>query len=236
MDYWYSILYWRLRGVAKGSKGLSRVLENVRLDISIRKESLLRFMISHVPSGSVIFDIGANVGTYSLALAKFVEDSLVYSFEPNAQPYLKLTENIDLMNLRPRVAPMNIALSSQEGRRTLHISSAGGMSSFYREQAGSKGNEVIGAQIVDCCSVDGLIRNEICRLPDVIKIDVEGHEYDVLKGAENTIRSNAPQMFIELHDFREGPDIEKYLSRDLNYACARIGDSAIWCYNPDKPL
>lgn len=229
-DYWYSILYWKLKAATRKNIALSRLLENMRLECAIRGDPLLKLIKSQVGDHrGVIYDVGAHVGNYSVVLGRHVDDCLIYSFEPNLQSYLKLTENIKLMKLEDKIIPKNIALGSCRAKVRLYISSASGRTSLDRQHAESDGNEVVGASIVDCYTIDDLVSNGVCKPPDVVKIDVEGHEYEVIKGAENTIASKRPWIFFEPHESGEEQRIKAFLATNFDYTCKSLGCS-IWCY------
>jgi len=102
----------------------SRLYLKVKLMRRARADDLLRFMSSNLASGSVIYDVGAYVGMYSIVLANKVANSLVYAFEPNQDVFIRLVRNIRLMGLQDKIIPMNIALDEFCGKRTFYVSSA----------------------------------------------------------------------------------------------------------------
>jgi FkbM family methyltransferase len=228
-DYWYSVLYWKLRAVAERSATVSRLLEKVRLKYALHKDPLLSLMKLQVAPGSVIYDVGAHIGTYSIVLAKEIEQCQVYSFEPNPQSYARLVKNISLMRVKVNAIPKNIALGSNVSQPIFYISSSSGLSSFYEHHAKAGGNEVVTTLPVDCYTVDYLVSNGVCKPPDVLKIDVEGHEFEVIKGCENTIASKSPQIFFEPHEVVQWEKIVNFLVKNFNYTCKSLG-YPIWCY------
>jgi FkbM family methyltransferase len=204
-------------------------MERLRLKWWARKDLLLSFMSLHVAPNSIIYDVGAHIGSYSLVLGRKIQNSVIYSFEPNPETYARLAKNLTLMKAGGNIIPKNIALGSDIGRCKLYISSSSGMSSLHEEHAKADGLVVTSTVSVDCYTIDYLVDEGFIKAPDVIKIDVEGHEYEVIKGAQNTIASNSPQIFLEPHEVGEPHKVEDFLARKFGYTCKSLG-YPIWCY------
>ena len=141
----------------------------------------------------VLFDIGAHDGSYSSLLAASVPNSLIYSFEPNPHAAEKL--RISLTGDRYRIFEQGF--SDKAERRELYIfpgELASPYSTVYRDifdQIHQTGHESI------LCNFDTLDHFcEVNRVPriDFLKIDVEGHELSVLRGAEKMIAARSIHM------------------------------------------
>ena len=135
-----------------------------------------------------IFDVGANLGEYSLlSNSIFGEDSIIYSFEPSKSTIGFLKENIKIFK---NIKPINIGLGSQNIESELYTYGKGSKTaSIFLPNSGnfnksSKYTEVISIRTLD----DFCKQNKICEI-DLLKIDVEGYEYSVLMGAETMINS-----------------------------------------------
>jgi FkbM family methyltransferase len=137
----------------------------------------------------IAIDIGANQGIYTYFMAKFAKK--VISFEPN----------IRLQPALNRIAPKNVAvqmvaLSDASGRTLMKIDPTNDGVSTIEQKNHFRGTKA-GADIVEMeVTTDTL---DSFKLSDVsfIKIDVEGHEEAVLRGAWNTIAQNLPVLIIE---------------------------------------
>ena len=80
-------------------------------------------MESNYQAGEVFFDIGANVGAYSLVASKFLDGDLkVYAFEPSFVTFSQLCRNIQLNALSSSIIPLQIVLAEQTGMETLNYS------------------------------------------------------------------------------------------------------------------
>lgn len=135
--------------------------------------------IKQLRPGDIFWDVGANIGLHSFFVKNNFRDAVsVFSFEPNPHAMRRLLESKVLNQLD--VTPVNLALSSSAGVQKLSIASVGnpGLSSL------NPWNGVEYDQLVFCGLLDAntLISSGGFPVPNVIKIDVEGHELEVLKG------------------------------------------------------
>ena len=142
-----------------------------------------------VPSGNVFYDVGAHVGYYTLLAANLVgQEGKVYSFEPLARNVMYLNRHLQL-NKISNVEIIEAAVSESSGNATFMEGvqhSMGRMSSD-------------GAIQVPTVSLDELVLDGKIKNPDVIKIDVEGAEYEVLMGSQRIIREINPIIFLATH-------------------------------------
>ena len=151
---------------------------------------------SIVKLGMTVIDIGAHVGYYSLLLAKCVGPTgRVFSFEPLHENLALLRKNVQLNNLT-NVHSFCDALFSRAGELSLSVpdeSPDSGDGSLIHDR-GSKHVPVQAITLDSFCASANI-------QPDILKMDVEGAEYDVLLGAQETIRRCRPKLLIELHHF-----------------------------------
>ena len=157
---------------------------------------VFRAVTATVKPGMTVIDIGAHIGYYTLLFSKYVgPNGYVFSFEPLPGNYALLQKNILLNNLQ-NVHPLNQAvfLRTQEIVITVPDEQPNpGSGSMYTEKGAKQYH-------VDAVSLDDYCEKSAIR-PDLLKIDVEGAEYDVLMGAVNTIDRCRPKLLIELHHF-----------------------------------
>ncbi|MFL6300267.1 MAG: FkbM family methyltransferase [Terriglobales bacterium] len=147
-----------------------------------------------VRANDVAVDIGANIGEVALNLAKRVgEKGAVHAFEANPLVYEKLLRNLSL-NSSLNVIPSNVGLSDQSGSAQMWTPEQNrGGGTISDVPAGAR---AIAIQLV---RFDDVWNVENSRL-DLIKLDVEGHELKVLRGAEGVLRRYRPKLFVELDD------------------------------------
>ncbi|MBE3128584.1 MAG: FkbM family methyltransferase [Actinobacteria bacterium] len=162
-------------------------------------------------SGNFI-DVGANIGKFSVIVAKNLYGK-VYAIEPHPQTFDILRKNIKLNNLK-NVEAINFACSSKKGDIDLYIDERGTLGHSIKADSKSVGKRKIKVKAI--CLDDLEIDNV-----KLIKIDVEGAESDVLKGAKKILERYHPKIIFEAWD-------ESYLEkvrivlRDFNYQIKNI--------------
>jgi FkbM family methyltransferase len=142
--------------------------------------------------GVVALDVGANVGAYSLLLGQWVRPGgRVYAFEPASGAFEGLVRHVALNGLNDIVVPVRTAVAASTGSASLAVD---GVSGANRLVGSGDGQRVETVTIDDFCARENVH-------PAFIKIDVEGAELDVLRGARETIRAcgDTLALFVEMH-------------------------------------
>lgn len=156
----------------------------------INEYSLIQWCEQFLTDDGVFVDIGAHIGTYSIILSKKCKQ--VYSFEAQKSTFDCLCVGVSLNNCF-NVDLNNVALSSEEGNGTLHHLTLDGGSSTIRAEIPSLSNQsVIQEESVIMKRLDSFQLKDV----DFLKIDVEGAELDVIKGASETLINNNYPPFI----------------------------------------
>ena len=166
---------------------------------TIKEPDTLNWLDSFEP-GSCYFDLGANIGQYSLYPAKkYGNDIQVYSFEPQCANYYLLNKNIYLNKLEKNITSYCVAISGQEGFSKLYIPKfigGGNRSQFGQEDlknmkvAATHIQGMFGVTLDDLCAKWGF------PYPNYMKIDVDGIEIPIIRGAENVLRNPALKSVI----------------------------------------
>ncbi|USR91771.1 FkbM family methyltransferase [Phormidium yuhuli AB48] len=162
----------------------------------------------------VFFDVGANIGIYSLICSKAVPDIVIHAFEP-VPDLAKIFKNLIHINNFDNVFLHEIALSDKCGVAPIYISERSDASNSLRK--GFRPSK----QIVEV-KLDTL--DKICKthsLPTLIKIDTESTEPDVIAGGINFIKSNHPFIICEVLPGRTENALMEVL-RPLNYTFYHI--------------
>ncbi len=143
---------------------------------------------------SVVVDIGANIGYYSLMAAEKVTAGRIYSFEPVTKNLGKIERNISL-NKFTVIHPIQTAISNVSGSTTIYISADdnSGMSGLRTAENFSGQSET-----VKCLTLDEAVIEYNLPKINLIKIDVEGSEVNVLKGMMKIITEQKPIILIEV--------------------------------------
>jgi FkbM family methyltransferase len=149
---------------------------------------------SSVRDGATVMDIGANVGAYTLLFATWAGSSgRIFAFEPSVASRSGLERHLDLNGLSERVSVRAEAVAGTTGMVSFKDTGSNGDNRMLAEAHGDS-RVVPSVSVDDFCATHGLA-------PDVIKIDVEGAELAVLRGARQTIaaRGGRLALFVELH-------------------------------------
>jgi FkbM family methyltransferase len=160
------------------------------------------FVRGFLKEGMVVFDLGANLGQYTLLAAQIVgETGGVHSFEPGSRMFDELKFNVFLNGLSRRCVLNNVAVSDVSGVANLSKYAPG--SEVYSSLGSHARREatVIGHEEVRTVMLDDYVKNAGIFRVDFMKIDIEGAELPALRGAENLLSgSEAPVILIELAD------------------------------------
>ena len=162
---------------------------------------------------SVVVDVGANIGNHSLYFADYFGE--VLAFEPHPLTYKLLSVNAELA---VNVKCFNYGLSSERGTAALVLDGRNMSGARVARDADSR------AARIQLETLDSAVGAACDKPVGLIKIDVEGHESEVLAGAEATIREHQPIILFEQHpsDFAEGSSRAIELIKSYgydNFAC-----------------
>ena len=140
----------------------------------------------------VIFDAGANVGRYTLKVISSLKgrtDARIYCFEPSKYTFKILANN--LSNYK-NVKFFNFGFSDKKGSIILHSNKEGsGLASIYNRRLNHFNIDLNHKELIHLESLDDFCKNKEINQINFLKLDVEGHEYKVLKGAKDLISNNS---------------------------------------------
>jgi FkbM family methyltransferase len=161
--------------------------------------SVLKTVISHTLPETCIIDIGANVGTISIALSLLFPSSDIHAFEPNPYAQKRLRQNLLLNNINNLKIHQQALGSSHEYLDFHHyddVSGDIGLSSFIESKRLPSKAHVKSVEIKTLDSFE----KEFLKPVSVIKIDVQGFETEVIKGSHNLIHRHRPVIILEHED------------------------------------
>ncbi len=149
-----------------------------------------------VRAGDTVFDVGANVGSHTLIMRKCVGNAgHVIAVEPNPRIYSRLNENVVMNRFADNVTLLQMALSHTSGTGRLFLPPSDypnqGISSLHKRP------ELEGDVVVPLHRFDDVVYEQECSRVDFVKIDTEGHDYEVLLGAEGSIAEYHPYLLFE---------------------------------------
>jgi len=203
------------------------------------ERAVIEFIKMVSDKSKVLVDVGAYLGSHTIRLAKYF--GVVIAFEPNPEAVRIFKKNLELNGIK-NVMLLECALGDQEGELDLYL--RGGSSTLL------KGYEGKGKVKVKVRRLDDILYNVLYH-NDVIKIDVEGYEEKVIRGALKTIKKHKPIIVIEHHEYREYKELEGsreritklldgYIPINLNgvhyayipedYDLEKVKDALVWHY------
>jgi FkbM family methyltransferase len=156
------------------------------------------FLKQHCKPGAVVIDIGAHIGLFSVVASKVAgKNGKVYAFEPSPSTYAFLQKTIQLNEANNEIETFQKAVSSAVGTTKFYISddvidNSNSLVSYLEDR------ELKGIDIV-LTTVDAFAEEKKIKQLGFIKIDVEGAEYDTLRGAEKTLKTLRPYCMVGIH-------------------------------------
>ena len=191
-----------LRGPLRGMKWIKGAGPNAYW-VGTYEVARVRAFAKAAKLGAVVYDVGANVGIYSLLAGSRVGFSgRVYAFEPLDRNLRYLRRHI-ILNKLENCTVVEKAVCKEVGTRL--FSAAAGQSSMAKLSPD-------GEKLVPSTTLDSCVYGELhFRPPDIIKIDVEGAELEVLQGATRAISEFHPTIFLEIHGTQQHADCRDFL-------------------------
>jgi FkbM family methyltransferase len=180
-----------------------------------------------VAPGSVAYDVGANVGFFTLVLARLVGPAgYVYAFEPAAENAALVRQNM-ARNHFDHVLVVCRAAGTSTGPQLLQVSAYSGGHALQEAEAPP---DQVGSLPVEVVALDDFVAQAGVRPPDVVKIDVEGFELGVLQGMRRILAERQPALLVEVDDGtiaghdRKVEEIRVFLG-GFGYSMERLPDS-----------
>lgn len=142
----------------------------------------------------VFWDIGSNIGLYSIFSAFFHKNISIISFEPSFLNLGILSRNISINNYEKKIQIMQLPLSDKKKKfqkmMETSMTEGGALSSFgYKFDHEGKKINAKNIYSIFGTSLDDLVKQKIIKIPDYIKIDVDGTEHIILKGMKENLKN-----------------------------------------------
>ncbi|MBI5396252.1 MAG: FkbM family methyltransferase [Verrucomicrobia bacterium] len=179
-----------------------------------------RLFARTVKPGSIVFDISSHVGFYSLlASSRLGPAGRVFAFEPMPRNLACLREHLRINGVT------NVTIIEKA------VADAAGVAAFTAAGSSYEGHLLPGGELqIETVALDDLIAQGRLPVPDLLKIDVEGAEVSVLKGAKKLLTGRRPTIFLATHAM---PDLGYnthdpccQLLREHGYQLTPIGDAS----------
>lgn len=165
----------------------------------------IEFVLEHIKPGMTFVDIGSNAGVFSLAVATKMRDGHIYAFEPSPWTFRLLQDNIRLNSLEGIIAPQQIALADYAGEAVLNVNDK------WKDDLNTLGrpdpwySRIKSQLTIPVTTLDAFARAEGIHRLDILKVDVEGAELLVFRGATTWLeREDAPLIVYESYSWLMG--------------------------------
>lgn len=213
-DTWYlNLLDYLpiLRGSRRMQKlkgGLKFMIRLNTYDLIILNETFIYniygMIINKLGLDSIIIDIGAHIGTFSIFAAKKAKNVALYAYEPDSKNYEILNENIVLNNLGSQIRTFKLGVGKRKGIRTLFMSENNfGNHSFY-------GKSKKRAKIKTISLKDVFEDNKLLKC-NLLKLDCEGAEYEIIYNTPKKYLQKVQNIVMEYHPNGSGKEMKEFL-------------------------
>lgn len=176
------------------------------------------FFIGEKQEG-IFIDVGANIGAITIPLAKKRPEITFICFEPNPDIFKELKSNISLNNLKNVIALPLLCGEQSDSKMDFYALNYDNGNNNMGMSSSNKLNDNLNYDLIQVSSIkiDDLIKDQFPQLPIIgMKIDVEGHEYSVLKGSYEIIKNHRPFLLCEFESYHH-EDKSKAISELLNF-------------------
>ncbi len=183
------------------------------------EKTVSEVILDRIEPHTVALDIGAHIGTHSLLMARAIGPwGRIYAFEPQTKLFIELTHNMRLNGMK-NVVPLRYAIG-QAPAMIIEMNPA---------VTGNEGGTAVGqgGDPAELRDIDGFGFKDV----SLIKIDVEGYELEVLRGAVATLRSSQPAVIVEIHGAEGTPEERAHFEEtrlfltDLGYQVELVRDT-----------
>ena len=198
-------IYYTLLDLVTFKKGIPVTVNGFNLRLPARyykyfpktyEKENFEFYKKHSKKGMTVLDIGAHFGLFAVFFQKNT-DGVVYAFEPTKNTLGVLKETVAINKCQDKIHIVEMAVDKEPGSANF----------FVNKTVGGRGNTLVkdaklgmtsSSYLVEVTSVDVFVKEKGIEV-DCIKIDAEGAELGVLKGAANTILKNRPVILLSIH-------------------------------------
>ncbi len=172
-----------------------------------------RVLRDRTPRGGVFIDVGANFGYFALMASKWVgPEGRVFAFEPVSKTAKQLIRNISL-NKAQNIEVLQAACTAEEAEMTMCIGDDSGKAYLKSDGPGER---------VRTIRLDGFVDQKELDRVDLLKVDAEGADFEVIKGAKETLERFRPMVWLETYYLRRFgftvDDVRRYME-GLGYEC-----------------
>ena len=183
---------------------------------------------------ATVIDVGANVGQFAVAMAKTFPGVAIHSFEPGPETAASLRKNVASL---PGVVVYPLALGERKGKASLNVNTHSHSSSILplaqAHMDAFPGAVTAGTVEVEVATLDGIFSDIEIKSPSLLKLDVQGYELAVLKGAAGTLaRVDHVLLEISFRPLYEGEAVFSEILKFMESAGFELARPVGWLSSP----
>lgn len=144
----------------------------------------------------IILDIGANIGTFAMFAINLYKHATIFAYEPEESNYRVLLNNINLNKVADNVFPYQLAVADNSGERELFLST----SEYAHSLEKGRVRCVSGNKKITCTTIEDIMTKHGIKFIDLLKLDIEGSEFEVLYKLPEKIYHNINYIAFEIHE------------------------------------
>ena len=232
-----AVRHWR-SSIMVNSRGLSfRLLSDNWITkfrartFNEKEPEMLDWLDDNLQDGDVFFDVGANVGIYSIYAALRQPKTTVYAFEPEYSNLHQLKQNILENTLTENICPYSLALDSKTGISQLHIQDTTPGAALHTVFKNDLSKTLTGEDVIWKEGIATITLDEFCLqsriIPTIIKIYVDGTELAILMGGKKTFSNpRLRSVYIEIGE--DQVECEDILTKHGFVLIDMPSDNQIW--------
>jgi FkbM family methyltransferase len=192
-------------GPLKGYRWRFDASSNNEVILGVWEYNMQSLYARYLRSGDVVFDLGAHHGFLAMLAARIVgERGSVHAFEASVTNFSKMVDNFAL-NRVSNCTPVHAAVSDHDGYLDFSVTVHDNSNTYIRSSPYFENQPTV---LVPALSLDAYVEASHPPLPDFMKVDVEGAEYEALEGAERLLRAKRPLLYLETHN-RHNPGVDE---------------------------
>ncbi|MEO5999784.1 MAG: FkbM family methyltransferase [Ferruginibacter sp.] len=199
---------YKLLNLATLGRGMKRVINGHEVRLPTRfyrffpdnyESENFKFLFASCKKGDTVLDIGAHIGLFSAIAAKAVgSEGKIYAFEPSPTTNKLLQKTVAINHAQNIITTFQKAVGGEVGKTTFFVSdaqadNANSLVKYKEDRPSLHGIDI------EVTTIDEFVKEQQFTKIDFIKIDVEGVEYDALKGATGTFKKFKPKSILAIH-------------------------------------
>ncbi|MBN2368845.1 FkbM family methyltransferase [Candidatus Woesearchaeota archaeon] len=204
---WKAFLWTYLRlgsytGIFRFRDG-TKIKTSDPIDTSTISVIFIREDYGKVKNNSVVIDIGANIGVYSVYACMTSKNTKVYAYEPMPDSFSLLSENLRLNKLEKSVEAFKLGIAGKKTIRRLFIAGKSPFHSLFPEKKGQKSIDI------SCITLKDVFEKNNIKKCDILKIDVECAEYEILFNTPDKYFQRTSKVLIEYQNLDKNRNLER---------------------------